>query len=574
MSALLDARFAALRGQGYTGSVNDMLLQWLQAAGATSSALADAWRELLVDVLAVGPGSAYQRNDYWWQWLKANGYDTAGDHLNDMERLFWIQGGVLSSDFTSGTDAGTLRGARTASDPSSPPAFGTLTGRLTSLTADTGSSLCIAGTTPRGRINGADHVDITIAAYGSAVEFAWDAVNEDYRATDAALATWMANNQGLATTYTVVAQPLRVTVSGTEFRLGDKRFQAFGVQPYYHLWVKDYFTTGGAAEQNVISGHMKNARNFGCRIMRVHLDLWDFLSGPNLPGLVVNQTAIDNFLHWLAEAEKNGIYLLVSGNNTWIPADAPGWYDAETYLNRWEVQKVFFQELVSAIVNSGNAHAVLGYELMSEPNITENGSAEWYLGPYEDTPYYFVQNIARGVAGGTGPTVARDWIIALRDVIKTEDPKALVTIGAISLKDPDGSRNANGPFGLSNTEDLLDFTSPHIPTTDADELQDVIDGLVAWSAGTKPSVLGETTLLSAVYPTLDIAYAEAIPQYMEGAITFYWGFAPRVYPGGMTPPPAPEPLNDVDTGTLGYAFQEESLDMFVNTANLPQEMPG
>lgn len=95
MTTITDARFAALRGQGHTGAVNDMLFQWLQAAGATGNTLADLWQDLLVNVLSVGPASNYQRNDYWWQWLKANGYDTDGDSVNDMERQFWLAGGTI-----------------------------------------------------------------------------------------------------------------------------------------------------------------------------------------------------------------------------------------------------------------------------------------------------------------------------------------------------------------------------------------------------------------------------------------------------------------------------------------------
>lgn len=96
MPTLNDDRFQSLRDQGFTGATNDMLLQWLQDAGATAKAITDAWREVLVDVLSVGPESNYQRSDYWWQWLKDNGYDTNGDHINDMESLFWQQGGSLS----------------------------------------------------------------------------------------------------------------------------------------------------------------------------------------------------------------------------------------------------------------------------------------------------------------------------------------------------------------------------------------------------------------------------------------------------------------------------------------------
>ena len=52
-----DAKFAKLRGLGHTGSISDMTLQWLQANGATSPAIPDAWLEMLT-AKGFGPGAA------------------------------------------------------------------------------------------------------------------------------------------------------------------------------------------------------------------------------------------------------------------------------------------------------------------------------------------------------------------------------------------------------------------------------------------------------------------------------------------------------------------------------------
>lgn len=94
MGTLSDDRFQALRDQGFTGSTSDMLLQWLQDAGATAKAIPDAWREVLVDALGVGPADSYQRNDYWFEWLGSQGYEGA---LPDREAQFWADGGALST---------------------------------------------------------------------------------------------------------------------------------------------------------------------------------------------------------------------------------------------------------------------------------------------------------------------------------------------------------------------------------------------------------------------------------------------------------------------------------------------
>ena len=92
MACLTDVKFQALRNKGYTGAMSDMVLQWLQANGATSGSISDAWKQVL-DIIQ--PPDPSQRNDQWRDWLIANGYNANGEQMNDMETLFWLSGGVL-----------------------------------------------------------------------------------------------------------------------------------------------------------------------------------------------------------------------------------------------------------------------------------------------------------------------------------------------------------------------------------------------------------------------------------------------------------------------------------------------
>lgn len=88
MTTLADAKFDALRFLGFTGAVNDMTLQWLQAkAGVTANALPDAWREFL-DTAVAGPTGQF--NDDWYAYLGAQGHTGS---LNDRELQFWIAQG-------------------------------------------------------------------------------------------------------------------------------------------------------------------------------------------------------------------------------------------------------------------------------------------------------------------------------------------------------------------------------------------------------------------------------------------------------------------------------------------------
>lgn len=87
MSTLNDAKFQALRDQGFVGTITDMTLQWLQLNGATSDSISDAWREMLAI-----EGFSGQRNDAWFGYLGSLAFT---GHHNDRELAFWLGGGII-----------------------------------------------------------------------------------------------------------------------------------------------------------------------------------------------------------------------------------------------------------------------------------------------------------------------------------------------------------------------------------------------------------------------------------------------------------------------------------------------
>lgn len=94
---MVDARFSALRAQGYTGSTSDMLLAWLIYNGATAAkTLQDAWALVLAAYgFPINRTAGFARNDAWYALLGTYGY--AGT-LDDRERAFWIAGGILANN--------------------------------------------------------------------------------------------------------------------------------------------------------------------------------------------------------------------------------------------------------------------------------------------------------------------------------------------------------------------------------------------------------------------------------------------------------------------------------------------
>jgi len=92
MATLSDAKFAALRSQGLTGTVSDMMIGWLALNGATSPCIPDAWKQVL-DIIS--PPDPNHRTDQWVYWLFINGYGAPNKQINDMLLDFWLSGGLL-----------------------------------------------------------------------------------------------------------------------------------------------------------------------------------------------------------------------------------------------------------------------------------------------------------------------------------------------------------------------------------------------------------------------------------------------------------------------------------------------
>lgn len=86
--AIQDSRFDSLRAQGFTGANDDMMLQWAQAAGATSNHVNDA----VLEALLLNGATTACLSDAWVEYLISIG---GNGTRNDMEDAFWESGGII-----------------------------------------------------------------------------------------------------------------------------------------------------------------------------------------------------------------------------------------------------------------------------------------------------------------------------------------------------------------------------------------------------------------------------------------------------------------------------------------------
>lgn len=346
----------------------------------------------------------------------------------------------------------------------------------------------------------------------------------------------------------------RISVDGHQFRRQGERFKSWGFQPLSHFFHSDYYLNGGVGDRAWIGEEIAGNAGMGANTMRIHLQLWEFIEGYDKSNLLVRPLSMSNFIHVLNVAKEHSVYLLVSGNNTWLADDIPAWYDLLEYEDRWDVQEFFFSELVKAVVSAGHATTVLGYELASEPYISTNPAAPWNGTDFFGLGIYFTQAIARGP--GVDDDTVRDWITMLTAAIKNIDPDALVTIGLFPF--------FTGGFGVENIQDLVDFASPHIyppsPFSDDETVEGQLAYAIGWASGDIPILVGETGLWSVVEQD-NIDFMEGIIPLVDGMISFSYGYPPEQF---TTPPEPPLFPADPDTDPTSYALQGESIAQFIS----------
>ena len=120
--------------------------------------------------------------------------------------------------------------------------------------------------------------------------------------------------------------------------------------------LEDYWES----EWPTVESHFSQMKRLGANVVRIHLQLGKFMVGPDEP----NQKALDQLAMLLSLAEKERLYLDLTGLGCYHKKDIPAWYDSLGEKERWEVQARFWQAVAATCAESP---AVFCYDLMNEP---------------------------------------------------------------------------------------------------------------------------------------------------------------------------------------------------------------
>jgi hypothetical protein len=261
-------------------------------------------------------------------------------------------------------------------------------------------------------------------------------------------------------------------------------------------------------------GEMKQ---LGANVVRIHLQLGKFMQAADAP----NKQSLDQLGRLLALAEREGLYLDLTGLGCYHKADVPEWYGKLDEKDRWDAQARFWEAISERAANSP---AVFCYDLMNEPVVPGgDGKRTDWLGP-AFAGKHFVQFIALEAKGRARHDIARQWIGQLTKAIRKHDRRHLVTVGLVpwSLDRP-GLTSGFVPDKIAGE---LDFVAVHL-YPESGKVDEAIATLKGFNVG-KPIVVEETFPLRCSADELS-QFIDRSKEIADGWIGFYWGKTPEGY---------------------------------------------
>lgn len=309
---------------------------------------------------------------------------------------------------------------------------------------------------------------------------------------------------------------VRVSEDRTGFVLdpSGKPFVPWGVN-YDHdpkgRLIEDYWDD----EWTTVERHFRQIKDLGANVVRVHLQLGKFMAAADRP----NPAALDRLGKLLALAEREGLYLDLTGLGCYHKADVPAWYDALGEQDRWTVQSRFWEAVAGRCKDSP---AVFCYDLMNEPVVpgAKRKEGDWLAGAFAGK--HFVQFITLDQHDRPRVEIARAWIKQLSAAVRKVDRRHLITVGLVDWS-LDRKRLTSG-FVPEKVAAELDFLCVHL-YPQSGKFDAAIDTLKGFAVG-KPVVVEETFPLKCSPKELDEFIDRAKP-HAAGWVSFYWGKTPE-----------------------------------------------
>jgi hypothetical protein len=275
--------------------------------------------------------------------------------------------------------------------------------------------------------------------------------------------------------------------------------------------IEDYW----ASEWGKVENAFRGMKILGANVVRIHLQFARFMAASGKP----NAGALDRLGRLLKLAEKERLYLDLTGLGCYHKRDVPAWYDALSEKERWREQANFWRAVARRCSGSP---AVFCYDLMNEPVVPggKRKPGEWLGPPFAGK--HFVQMISLDQKGRARPEIACAWINTLSAAIRAVDRRGLITVGLVdwSLDRP----GLTSGFVPKEVATHLDFLAVHLYPNKA-KVGEALKTLAGFAVG-KPVLIEET------FPLL--CSADEFARFIDGSrktasgwLGFYWGQPPE-----------------------------------------------
>ncbi len=289
-----------------------------------------------------------------------------------------------------------------------------------------------------------------------------------------------------------------------------RKFTVWGVN-YDHdgegRLLEDYWEK----EWQTVEDDFREIKELGANTVRIHLQIAKFMKSADAP----DTENLARLVRLLALAEKNGLYLDITGLGCYHKQDVPPWYDKLDEQERWKAQSNFWHHIATTCRDSP---AVFCYDLMNEP-VLAGGKVDdggWLTG--ELGGKFYVQRITRDLAGRTREEVVTRWIAMLSAAIRKVDDSHLITVGVIPWAQV--FKGAKPLFHAPEAGKPLDFVSVHF-YPESGKVDEALEALKVYELG-KPLIIEEIFPLKASLPeTADFIARSAT--HCDGWVSFYWG---------------------------------------------------
>ena len=356
----------------------------------------------------------------------------------------------------------------------------------------------------------------------------------------------------LCWTTPLAAEPIpniRVAENGEHFVRGnlDERFFVWGVN-YDHNVDGELLDEYWIEQWDEVVEDFAEIKQLGANCVRIHLQLGKFLETPNR----TNQAALDQLEKLLKLAERQGLYLDITGLACYHKVNIPDWYDQQSEQERWKTQ-AFFWESIAKICR--DSPAVFCYDLMNEPILAgKKPESDWLGG--ELGGKFFVQRLTLDLAGRSRQAVAKAWVNQMVDAIRKHDDQHLITVGVIPWVFAFGG--GKPLFYSSEVSERLDFVSVHF-YPEKEQVDEAITALRAYNIG-KPLVIEEMFPMKCSKTELT-EFVKQSKDFADGWVSFYWGSTAIQ-------------LREIKDATIAQAITASWLEQFESLAGEMTKVPG